>query len=66
MECLRCVLFVELKIFTKSWKPKFPEILGTEDTILYAAAFDANGGVFEPLLPKKIVLFLMNSITFLL
>jgi glycine C-acetyltransferase len=26
------------------------EFLGTEDTILYAAAFDANGGVFEPLL----------------
>ncbi len=27
--------------------------LGTEDTILYAAAFDANGGVFEPLLGKE-------------
>ncbi|HNT49969.1 MAG TPA: glycine C-acetyltransferase, partial [Cyclobacteriaceae bacterium] len=27
--------------------------LGTEDTILYAAAFDANGGVFEPLLGEK-------------
>ena len=26
---------------------------GTEDTILYAAAFDANGGVFEPLLSKE-------------
>ncbi|WP_304133359.1 glycine C-acetyltransferase, partial [Mesonia mobilis] len=26
---------------------------GTEDTILYAAAFDANGGVFEPLLTKE-------------
>ena len=25
------------------------QFLGTEDTILYAAAFDANGGVFEPL-----------------
>jgi len=25
------------------------EFLGTEDTILYAACFDANGGVFEPL-----------------
>lgn len=29
---------------------KIAEFLGTEDTILYAAAFDANGGVFEPLL----------------
>ncbi len=28
---------------------KIAEFLGTEDTILYAAAFDANGGVFEPL-----------------
>jgi len=28
------------------------EFLGTEDTILYAACFDANGGVFEPLLDK--------------
>jgi glycine C-acetyltransferase len=29
------------------------EFLGTEDTILYAAAFDANGGVFEPLLDER-------------
>ncbi|HEY3404119.1 MAG TPA: aminotransferase class I/II-fold pyridoxal phosphate-dependent enzyme, partial [Ohtaekwangia sp.] len=29
---------------------KISAFLGTEDTILYAAAFDANGGVFEPLL----------------
>ena len=29
---------------------KISEFLGTEDTILYAAAFDANGGVFEPLI----------------
>lgn len=29
---------------------KVSEFLGTEDTILYCAAFDANGGVFEPLL----------------
>ena len=27
--------------------------LGTEDTILYAAAFDANGGVFEPLFNEE-------------
>ena len=32
---------------------KISEFLGTEHTILYAAAFDANGGVFEPLLGEK-------------
>ena len=34
----------------KTLEQKISEFLGTEDTILYAAAFDANGGVFEPLL----------------
>jgi glycine C-acetyltransferase len=33
----------------KSLEQKISEFLGTEDTILYAAAFDANGGVFEPI-----------------
>ena len=33
----------------KTLEYKLAEFLGTEDTILYAAAFDANGGVFEPL-----------------
>jgi glycine C-acetyltransferase len=33
----------------KELEKKISEFLGTEDTILYAAAFDANGGVFEPL-----------------
>src|SRR6478735_8219455 len=33
----------------KDLEKKISEFLGTEDTILYAAAFDANGGVFEPL-----------------
>jgi glycine C-acetyltransferase len=33
----------------KILEKKISEFLGTEDTILYAAAFDANGGVFEPL-----------------
>lgn len=33
----------------KQLEKKIAEFLGTEDTILYAAAFDANGGVFEPL-----------------
>ncbi len=34
----------------KDLERKISEFLGTEDTILYAACFDANGGVFEPLL----------------
>ncbi len=33
----------------KDLEAKISNFLGTEDTILYAAAFDANGGVFEPL-----------------
>lgn len=33
----------------KQLEEKISTFLGTEDTILYAAAFDANGGVFEPL-----------------
>lgn len=37
----------------KELEAKIAEFLGTEDTILYAAAFDANGGVFEPLLGKE-------------
>ncbi|NQD71025.1 glycine C-acetyltransferase [Sphingobacterium shayense] len=34
----------------KELEARLSSFLGTEDTILYAAAFDANGGVFEPLL----------------
>ena len=37
----------------KTLEHKLAEFLGTEDTILYAAAFDANGGLFEPLLTKE-------------
>ncbi|MEM6297598.1 MAG: glycine C-acetyltransferase [Bacteroidota bacterium] len=37
----------------KELENKISEFLGTEDTILYAAAFDANGGVFEPILGKE-------------
>ncbi len=36
----------------KELEQKVSEFLGTEDTILYCACFDANGGVFEPLLGK--------------
>ena len=37
----------------KELEAKIAEFYGTEDTILYAAAFDANGGVFEPLFGKE-------------
>lgn len=37
----------------KTLEQKIADYYGTEDTILYAAAFDANGGVFEPLLTKE-------------
>ena len=37
----------------KTLEKKISDFLGMEDTILYAAAFDANGGVFEPLFGKE-------------
>jgi len=37
----------------KELEKKIAEFFGTEDTILYAACFDANGGVFEPLLNEE-------------
>jgi len=37
----------------KELEKKLSEFLGTEDTILYAAAFDANGGLFEPLFNEE-------------
>jgi glycine C-acetyltransferase len=37
----------------KTLEEKIAEFFGTDDTILYAACFDANGGVFEPLLTKE-------------
>jgi glycine C-acetyltransferase len=37
----------------KELEQKIAHFYGTEDTILYAAAFDANGGVFEPLLGEE-------------
>jgi glycine C-acetyltransferase len=37
----------------KELEQKISEFLGMEDTILYAAAFDANGGLFEPLLGEE-------------
>ncbi len=40
----------------KELEQKICEFLGTEDTILYSSAFDANGGVFEPLLTSEDVI----------
>lgn len=37
----------------KTLEQKIASFYGTEDTILYAAAFDANGGIFEPLLSEQ-------------
>jgi len=37
----------------KKLEKKIAEFFGTEDTILYAACFDANGGLFEPLLTEE-------------
>ena len=37
----------------KELEARLADFLGTEDTILYAAAFDANGGVFEPLFDER-------------
>lgn len=37
----------------KELEAKIAQFYGTEDTILYAAAFDANGGVFEPLFTEE-------------
>jgi len=37
----------------KTLEQKIAEFFGTEDTILYASCFDANGGLFEPLLSEK-------------
>ena len=37
----------------KELEQKLADFLGTEDTILYAAAFDANGGLFEPLFGEE-------------
>jgi glycine C-acetyltransferase len=40
----------------KELEQKLAGFLGTEDTILYAAAFDANGGVFEPLFGEEVAI----------
>ncbi|HCY42491.1 MAG TPA: glycine C-acetyltransferase [Prolixibacteraceae bacterium] len=40
----------------KELEAKVSEFLGTEDTVLYCAAFDANGGIFEPLLGEDSII----------
>jgi len=37
----------------KELEKKLSQFLGTEDTILYSSAFDANGGIFEPILGEQ-------------
>lgn len=44
----------------KKLEKKLAEFLGTDDAILCAAAFDANGGVFEPLLGPEDAIFLTS------
>ena len=44
----------------KELEEKIAKFFGMEDTILYAAAFDANGGVFEPLFTREDAIFPMN------
>ena len=41
------------KQFTKTLEKKVSEFLGMEETILYAACFDANGGLFETILTAE-------------
>lgn len=44
------------QILHKSLENRVSEFLGTEDTILYSSAFDANGGLFEPLFTAEDVI----------
>ena len=49
----------------KELEQKLSDFLVMEDTILYAAAFDANGGVFEPLFTKEDAIISDSLITHL-
>jgi 7-keto-8-aminopelargonate synthetase-like enzyme len=57
LECQVSASFVEHKTCISNWKEKISDFFGTEDAILYASCFDANGGVFEPLLQKTMQLY---------
>ena len=49
----QCPVYLRHTGHTQDPEIKISAFLGTEDTILYAAAFDANGGVFEPLFGEQ-------------
>ncbi len=51
--CLQCVSSAGTQDIHKELEAKISQFFGTEDTILYAACFDANGGVFEPLFGRE-------------
>ena len=48
-----CVSSAARRICTNNSEKTISDFFGTEDTILYAACFDANGGLFEPLLDEN-------------
>ena len=49
----RCVSSAARRTCTRSWRQRIAAFLGTEDAILYASCFDANGGLFETLLGEE-------------
>lgn len=51
--CRPCVSSAVARICTSRLEKAIADYFGTEDTILYAACFDANGGVFEPLFTEQ-------------
>ena len=53
LACHQYVFICGTQDIHKQLEQKISNFLGMEDTILYAAAFDANGGIFEPLLAQE-------------
>ena len=51
--CMASVRFIAAPSICTSTRRTIAEFFGTEDTILYAACFDANGGLYEPLLGEE-------------
>ena len=51
--CIRDSFICGTQDIHKELEAKISQFFGTEDTILYAACFDANGGVFEPLFGQE-------------
>jgi glycine C-acetyltransferase len=50
---VRCASSAARRTSTRTLERRIAAFVGTEDAILYAAAFDANGGLFEPLLGEQ-------------